>query len=183
MNSIESELEEEIKRLTFKMTNESVSVKFLQEFSGFSFEGVKIPLSPRGARINVPYFVAKFLLDKGVIEDFREEYPLSLQNLTNAVRNEIRSGDLQPIHPFFQLLMKENILSELSTDSQFSELELKRQRAKFQQLNKERISKLVKMVDNKEILNKKRSDLTESEKILFHRIASWVQYWNNMFTS
>ncbi len=183
MNSIESELDEEITRLTFKMTHESVSVKFRQEFSGFSFEGVEIPLSPRGTRIKIPYFIAILLLDKGVIEDFREEYPLSLQDLTNAVRNEIRSGDLQPIHPFFHLLIKENILSELSIDSRFSELELKRQRAKFQQLNKERVSKLVKMVDNKEILNKKRVDLTESEKILFHRIASWVQNWNNMFTS
>ncbi|NHJ02074.1 MAG: hypothetical protein EAX86_08005 [Candidatus Heimdallarchaeota archaeon] len=181
MDGYETELDEEMTRLAFQMSHEPISVKFIQEFSGFSFEGIKIPLTPRGSRISIPHFIAIYLAEKDIIEDFTEEYPLSLQSLTNAVRNEIRSGDLQQIHPYLHLLAKEYLLSELQIESSYSELELKRQRAKFYQLTKERLSKLVKMADNKNLLSKKRTDLTASERILFQKIANWVQCWKNVY--
>lgn len=171
----------ELERVRFQLTESSVSVKFLQSFSGFSFEGINVPSSSEGSRIEVPYFIAEILQKKSVIEDFRMNFPITLQDLEGAVRREVRVGELQPLHPYFHILLKDLVLLMEDKDSQFSELEQKRQKTKFNQLTHERISKLVKMTDSRKALAQKKKNLTSSEQVLFEKIVDWIQNWKAAF--
>ncbi len=175
------ETTKEFERVRFELTESRVSVKFLQDFSGFSFEDIKIPPSSKGNQIEVPFFMAEILRKESVIEDFRKDYPITLQDLEGAVRKEVRTGELQPLHTFFYILLKDLGLLVEDKDSQFSKLEKKRQKTKFNQLTNERISKLVKMTDSKKLLDQRKRNLTASEKILFEKIIGWIQSWKAEF--
>ncbi len=175
------EMAYELERVRFELTESSVSVKFLQDFSGFSFEGINVPPSSKGSRIEVPFFIAEILQIKSVIEDFRMNFPITLQDLEGAVRREVRVGELQPLHPYFYILLKDLVLLMEDKDSQFSELEQKRQKTKFNQLTHERISKLVKMTDSRKALAQKKKNLTSSEQVLFEKIVDWIQNWKAAF--
>ncbi len=175
------EMASELDRVRFELTESNVSVKFLQDFSGFSFENINIPSSPKGTQIDIPYFIAEILRKKSVIEDFRMNFPVTLQDLEGAVRKEVRAGELQPIHPYFHLLLQDFVLSMEDKDSQFSELEQKRQKTKYNQLTHERISKLVKMTDSRKVLAQKKKNLTSSEQILFTKIVDCIQNWKAEF--
>ncbi|UCG90448.1 MAG: hypothetical protein JSU57_01580, partial [Candidatus Heimdallarchaeota archaeon] len=124
----EVEIASELERVRFELTESKVSVKFLQDFSGFSFENINIPPSSKGSQVEVPYFIAELLRKKSVIEDFRMNFPVTLQDLEGAVRKEVRMGELQPLHPYFHILLQDFVLSMADKDSQFSELEQKRQK-------------------------------------------------------
>lgn len=171
------EMIRELERIRFELTESSVPVKFVQNFSGFSFENVNIPASSRGSQIEVPYFIAEILHKKSMIEDFKSNFPITLPELEGAVRKEVRVGELQPLHPYFHILLKDHFFLMEDKDSQFSELEQKRQKTKFNQLINERISKLVKMTDSRKMLAQKKRNLTSSEQILFDKIVNWVQKW------
>ena len=175
------ETAKELERVRFELTDSRVSVKFLQDFSGFSFEDIKIPPSSKGNQTEVPFFIAEILRKESVIEDFRKDYPITLQDLEGAVRKEVRAGELQHLHPFFYILLKNIDLLVEDKDSQFSELEKKRKQTKFNQLTNERISKLVKMTDSKKLLDQRKRNLTASEKILVEKINGWIQSWKAEF--
>ena len=117
-----------------------------------------------------------------IIEDFTQDIPSSLQDLNTILRSELRSVELQPLHPFLHILMKELIFSKKVEDSTFSELENKRLKSKFNQLMIERISKLVKMADSKTAPTRKKGNMTASEHILFKKIVDLVQSWKDEFT-
>jgi hypothetical protein len=171
-----SSLAKELERIRFDLLEGNVSVKFLQDYSGFSFEGISIPAASKGSRVEVPFFIAEILFNNSIIEDYLDDFPSSLQDLTNAVRNEVRSGKLQPLHPFYYILAKEIVLNEEDQDSQFDEVELKRKESKYNQLINERIAKIVKMADSRAPLPR-RSNLTSSEKILLIKINELIQSW------
>lgn len=175
------EMASELDRVRFELTESNVSVKFLQDFSGFSFENINIPPSPKGTQIDIPYFIAEILRKRSMIEDFRMNFPVTLQDLEGAVRKEVRAGELQPIHPYFHLLLQDFVFSMEDKDSQFSELEQKRQKTKYNQLTHERISKLVKMTDSRKVLAQKKKNLTSSEQILFKEIVDRIQTWKAEF--
>ncbi|MHA2245080.1 MAG: hypothetical protein ACXADY_08935 [Candidatus Hodarchaeales archaeon] len=175
------EMARELERVRFELTESSVSVKFLQNFLGFSFEGISIPSYSKGSQIEIPYFLAEILRKKSVIEDFRMNFPITLQDLEGTVRKEVRVGELQPLHPYFYILLKDLVLLSEDKDSQFSELEQKRQKTKFNQLTHERISKLVKMTDSRKVLAQKKKNLTSSEQVLFEKIVDWIQNWKAAF--
>ena len=175
------EMASELERVRFELTGSNISVKFLQDFSGFSFENINIPFASKGSQIDVPYFIAEILRKKSVIEDFRMNFPITLQDLEGAVRKEVRVGELQSLHPYFHLLMQDFVLSVEDKDSEFSELEQKRQKTKYNQLTHERISKLVKMTDSRKVLAQKKKNLTPSEQILFKKIVDCIQNWKAEF--
>jgi len=175
------EMASELERVRFELTGSNISVKFLQDFSGFSFENINIPFASKGSQIDVPYFIAEILRKKSVIEDFRMNFPITLQDLEGAVRKEVRVGELQSLHPYFHLLMQDFVLSVEDKDSEFSELEQKRQKTKYNQLTHERISKLVKMTDSRKVLAQKKKNLTSSEQILFKKIVDCIQNWKAEF--
>ncbi|MFX0016768.1 MAG: hypothetical protein ACFFB2_17195 [Promethearchaeota archaeon] len=175
------EMARELERVRFELTESNVPVKFLQDFSGFSFESVSIPASSKGAQIEVPYFIAEILWKKSLIEDFRANFPITLRDLEGAVRKEVRVGELQPLHTYFNILLKDLFLLMEEKDSQFSELEEKRQKTKFNQLTHERVSKLVKMTDSRTVLTQKKKNLTSSEQILFDKIVELIQDWKAEF--
>jgi len=68
------EMASELERVRFELTGSNISVKFLQDFSGFSFENINIPFASKGSQIDVPYFIAEILRKKSVIEDFRMNF-------------------------------------------------------------------------------------------------------------
>ena len=175
------EMASELERVRFELAESKVSVKFLQDFSGFSFENINIPPSSKGSQIEIPYFIAELLRKKSVIEDYRMNFPITLQDLEGAVRKEVRVGELQSLHPYFHLLLQDFVLSMEDKDSQFSELEQKRQKTKYNQLTHERISKLVKMTDSRKVLAQKKKNLTLSEQILFKKIVDCIQNWKAEF--
>ncbi|MFX0085044.1 MAG: hypothetical protein ACFFAU_05160 [Candidatus Hodarchaeota archaeon] len=177
----QSEIASELERLIFELTESKVQVKFIQPFSGFSFEGFTVPNATKGSRTKVPYFIAEVLLAHSLIEDFTENIPTSLQDLNAMLRSELRSGELQPLHPFLHMLMKKNVFSKEIKDSAFSELENKRLKLKFNQLMIERISKLVKMAGSKPVPTRKKGNMTASEQILFKKIVDLVQFWIDEF--
>lgn len=175
------EIAKNLERIRFELTESSVPIKFVQNFSGFSFEHISIPASSQGSQIEVPYFIAEKLLKRSMIEDFKSTFPVTLPELEGAVRKEVRVGELQPLHPYFNLLLLDHFLLMEKKESQFSELEQKRQKMKFNQLINERISKLVKMTDSRKILAQRKRNLTYSEQILFDRIVDWIQNWKAEF--
>ncbi|UCG00408.1 MAG: hypothetical protein JSW11_12255 [Candidatus Heimdallarchaeota archaeon] len=175
------EMMKELERIRFELTESNVSVKFLQNFSGFSFEHINIPASSQGSQIEVPYFIAEILHESSMIEDFKSNFPISLPELEGSVRKEVRVGELQPLHPYFNVLLKDHFLAMEEKESQFSELEQKRQKTKFNQLIQERISKLVKMTDSRQVLAQRKRNLTSTEQILFDKIVDWIQNWKAEF--
>ena len=175
------EIARNLERIRFELTESNVPVKFVQNFSGFSFEHISIPASSQGSQLEVPYFIAEKLLERSMIEDFKSAFPVTLPELEGAVRKEVRVGELQPLHPYFNLLLLDHFLVMEKKESQFSELEQKRQKMKFNQLINERISKLVKMTDSRKILAQRKRNLTNSEQILFDRIVDWIQNWKAEF--
>lgn len=179
----QSELVSELARLKFEQTESKVKVKFIKEFTGFSYESFDIPRSTKGSRTEIPYFIAEVLFDRSIIEDFKKDIPTSLQDITAILRSELRSGELQPVHPFLHTIMKNIVLSEELKDSSFSEMENKRRKSKFNQLTAERISKLVKMADKQTTSTRKQINMTVSEHILFNKIVDLVQYWKDEFIS
>lgn len=179
----QSELVSELARLKFEQTESKVKVKFIKEFTGFSYESFNIPRSTKGSRTEIPYFIAEVLFDRSIIEDFKKDIPTSLQDITAVLRSELRSGELQPVHPFLHTIMKNIVLSEELKDSSFSEMENKRRKSKFNQLTVERISKLVKMADKQTTSSRKQINMTVSEHILFNKIVDLVQYWKDEFIS
>lgn len=179
----QSELVTELARLKFEQTESKVQVKFIKKFTGFSYEGFNIPRATKGSRTEIPYFIAEVLFDRSIIEDFKKDIPTSLQDITAVLRSELRSGELQPLHPFLHTIMKNIVLSEELKDSTFSELENKRRKSKFNQLTVERISKLVKMADKQTTSSRKQINMTVSEQILFNKIVDLVQCWKDEFIS
>ncbi len=179
--SAQLEMANELERVRFELTEGNVSVKFLQNFPGFSFENIKIPYLSKGSQSEVPFFIAEILLKKSVIEDFSEDLAIDLQDLEGAVRREVRAGELQPLPPDFHMLLKDIILIKEEKDSQFSELEQKRQKTKFNQLTHERVSKIVKMTESRKLLAKKKRNLTKAEQVLFEKIVDWIQSWKAEF--
>jgi hypothetical protein len=146
----ESELDLELKRVLFEFTDSLVSVKFNSKFSGFEFLGVKIPTVSEGSRVELPYFLAEKLFQEKLIEDFSDSFPLSLQDLTMAVRKEVRQGEVQPIYPFLYTLFNHRNTDNTSEASHYTEIEMNRQKDRMNQLSSEYIlmQKIHSIVDN-----------------------------------
>jgi hypothetical protein len=176
----QSQMATELERIRFEFTESKMIVKFLQTFAGFSFENITIPPASKGSHLEIPYFIAEILREKSIIEDFSTDFSNSLQDLTGAVRSEVRSGKLQPIHPFFNTLIKEYTFTEEDQDSQFNEVEKKRKTSKFNQLVHERVAKIVKMADSRGPLPRK-SNLTSSERLLLTELREIVHSWKTEF--
>ena len=51
-----SEIGSELERVKFDLTESKVPVKFIEEFSGFSFEGITIPAMSQGGQVEIPFF-------------------------------------------------------------------------------------------------------------------------------
>jgi len=166
----------------FEMTERKISVKFIKNFPGFDFWGVKVPSVTENSRSDLPYYIARLLLKDEIIEDFKSSFPISLQELTTAVRKEVRQGEIQPIHPFFHMVFKKLILEESTDDSPYNEKEMKQKKAKLTQITSERLAKLVKMADSSNI-NTKRMNLTASEQILMEKIRRWIVDWKELINN
>ncbi len=173
------ELELELKRILFEFTETPISVKFSKPFAGFDFGGIKIPSATENSRMDIPYFIAELLWREDLIEDFKNNFPFSLQELTAAVRKEIRQGEVQQLHPYFYSLFNEQVLKSTVNDSDYDEIELKRQKDRFKQLITERLSKIIKLSDSNE-LNTQKLNLTASETILMKKLHSWVVNWKSL---
>ncbi len=179
IQSEKMELELELKRILFEFTNSSISVKFTSPFTGFEFGGINIPSTTENSRIDIPYFIAEILLKENLIEDFRNDFPLSLQELTAAVRKEVRHGEVQQLHPYFYSLFSEQVIKSDINDSHYDEIELKRQKIRIKQLITERLSKIIKLTDSNDF-NPRKLNLTASEVILMTKIHSWVVNWKSL---
>lgn len=182
IESKQTQMAKEIERVRFELTESKIHVKFIKKFSGFNFEGIVVPPASKGSHLEIPYFIADFLRKQSIIEDFTLEFPTSLTDLTRTVRSEVRLGKIQPLHPFFNVLVKEQILAEndIGEDSQFDEVELKRKQSKFNQLIHERATKIVKMAEASGTAPRK-TDLTLSEEILYKKLIDLVQSWKAEF--
>ena len=173
------ELELELKRILFEFTNSPISVKFKKPFSGFEFGGIKIPSVPENSRLEIPYFIAEILLKEDLIEDFRNDFPISLQELTAAVRKEVRHGEVQQLHPYFYSLFGEQVAKLNVNDSHYDEIELKRQKDRIKQLIAERVSKIIKLSDRSDF-DPLKYNLTASEAVLMKKIHSLVVNWKSL---
>jgi len=179
--TIESqEMRNEYIRLEFEFMEHKIPVTFCENFSGFKFSSISINPAIKGTNDEIPLYIAEFLFRKGIIEDYTSEYPTQLQDLTNALRNEVRSGELQKIHPFFYLLINPHLDSSEKQDSRFNELEIKRLISAFTKLSTERVSKIIKMTERKDI-NVQKSNLTVTEQILFQQLITIIKTWKKEF--
>ena len=95
------------------------------------------------------------------------------------MRREVRHGEVQQLHPYFYSLFNEQIIKSDVNDSDFDEIELKRQKDRFKQLITERLSKIIKL-SNSNAFNPKKLNLTASEEILMKKIYSWVLNWKSL---
>jgi len=161
------------------MTERKISVKFIKDFPGIDFWGVKIPSTTENSRLDLPYYIAEALYQEEIIEEFGSSLPTSLQELTTAVRKEVRHGEIQPLHPFFHTVLKKQVLKGSTDSSPYTEKELKQKKAKLNQITSERLAKIVKMADSTEI-NTKRMNLTASEQILMEKIREWIVDWKEL---
>ncbi|MHA2237624.1 MAG: hypothetical protein ACXAB2_04535 [Candidatus Hodarchaeales archaeon] len=175
----QTELDLELKRVLFEFSNSLVSVKFNSRYPGFEFLGIKIPAVLEGSRIEIPVFIAEKLLKENLIEDFSDSFPVSLQDLTTAVRKEVRQGEVQSVYPFLYSLFKHQNLKNSSETSHYNEIELKRQKDRMKQLIKERLAKIIKFADSDRIKLSKLN-LTASEQILMQKVLSIVDNWKKM---
>ena len=182
MPSKNAEIVMEMERLQFELMESKIRVKFLVPFTGFSFEGIKIPSAPKGGQLEIPLFCAYYLFNKGIIDDYTADFPVSLKDLTAALRNEVRSGDLQSLHPFFHVLINDFVYNADSDDSHFTQLERKRQRTTYNKLLSERFAKLVKMSNRKEMISRK-SNLTSTEYLLYYKLSEWLRGWKDFLGS
>lgn len=171
----------ELERLRFELLETKIPVTFRRDFSGFSFEGVSVPAVSRGSQLEIPYFMAQILLVDEVIEEFTLEFPDSLQELTGAVRNEVRSGQLQPLPRFFNLLLKDLVLNDQDPDSDYGEVDYKRKRAKYLQLLQARVTKIVKMADGMQRIPRKHN-MTAEEQVLFNKLQEIVGAYKHLLT-
>ncbi len=171
-----SELDLDLTRIMFELTDQPISVKFIKTVPGFDFGGVKIPSASENSRLDLPYHIAEILLQENLIEDFTDSFPLSLQDLTTAVRKEVRQGELQSLHPFFYALLNKQLTNNKADNSHYNEIELKRQKARFKQLMFERLPKIIKFAEAEDF-NPQKLNLTASETVLMQRIHSWVSSW------
>ena len=176
-----SELVLDWARIMFELAEQSVSVKFIQSFPGFDFGGVTIPPTSENSRMDLPYYIAEILLQENLIEDFSDSFSLSLQDLTSAVRKEMRQGEVQSLHPYFYALLNKRFSSNKTDSSHYDEIELKRQKDKVKQLIFERLSKILKFAEV-ESFSPQKMNLTASEAILMQRIHSWVSSWKKLVT-
>ncbi|MHA2289633.1 MAG: hypothetical protein ACXABG_12690, partial [Promethearchaeota archaeon] len=152
---------------------------FKKVFAGFDFGGIKLPSTSENSRLDVPYFIAEVLLKDDLIEDFRNDFPLSLQDLTAAVRKEVRHGEVQQLHPYFYALFSEQVMKSNINDSHYDEIELKRQKDRVKQLITERLSKIIKLSDSNNF-DPRKLNLTSFEAVLLKRINSWVVNWKSL---
>ncbi|MHA2113030.1 MAG: hypothetical protein ACW98W_16245, partial [Candidatus Hodarchaeales archaeon] len=79
-------------------------MKFIKDFPSFNFGGISIPSASENSRLDLPYYIAEILYQEGIIEDFKSSFPISLQDMTTAVRKEVRQGEVQPLHPYFHMV-------------------------------------------------------------------------------
>jgi len=163
----------------FEMTESKISVKFIKNFPGFDFGGVKVPSAIENSRLDLPYYIAESLSQEKIIEDFEYLFPISLQELTTAVRKEVRHGEVQPLHPYFHTIFKKFVLKGSVDNSPYTEKELKQKKAKMNQITSERLAKLVKMADSTNF-NTKKINLTASEQILMEQIRKWIAEWKEL---
>ncbi len=163
----------------FEMTEKNISVKFIKDFPGFNFGGVKIPSATKNSQLDLPYYIAESLYQEEIIEEFKTSFPISLQELTTAVRKEVRQGEVQPLHPYFHTIFKKLVLEGSTDSSPYTEKELKQKKAKMNQITSERLAKLVKMADSTS-LNTKKMNLTASERILMEKIQKWIVDWKEL---
>ncbi|MCK4848149.1 MAG: hypothetical protein KAT16_03915 [Candidatus Heimdallarchaeota archaeon] len=175
----DTEIGLDLQRAMFEMTESKISVKFIKNFLGFDFCGVKIPSTTKNSRLDLPYYIAELLFQEEIIEEFKSSFPISLQELTTAVRKEVRHGEVQPLHPYFHTAFKKLVLEESDDNSPYIEKELKQKKAKMTQITSERLAKLVKMADSAN-LNMKKMNLTVSEQILMEKIRKWVVEWKKV---
>ncbi|MHA1215503.1 MAG: hypothetical protein ACTSPG_09400 [Candidatus Hodarchaeales archaeon] len=174
------EMKFELERILFEFQEEKVQAKFKEDFPGFTFGGISIKPIASGGQELIPYFIADYLYEKGIIEDFRQNFPTKLQDVANSLRSELRTGELQKVDQFFHIMMRDIIMEKEGKESQFTELELKRIKSSFQKLTAERVSKLIKMTERKDI-NIRKSNFTNSERILFRQILLLLKAWKNEF--
>ncbi|MHA1978700.1 MAG: hypothetical protein ACW98I_17490 [Candidatus Hodarchaeales archaeon] len=176
LHSEQMELELELKRILFEFSDSPISVKFNKNFAGFEFGGITIPSAAENSRMDIPYFIAEILFKESLIEDFKSDFPLSLQELTAAVRKEVRHGEVQQLHPYFYSLFSEQVVKSDVDDSHYDEIELKRQKDRVKQLITERLSKIIKLSDSYDF-NPQKLNLTASESVLMKKMHSWVVTW------
>jgi hypothetical protein len=176
-----SELELDWARIMFELTEQPISVKFIKSFPGFDFGGVKIPPGSENSRLDLPYYIAEILLQEDLIEDFSDSFSLSLQDLTSAVRKEMRQGEVQSLHPYFYALLNKQFSNNKADSSHYDEIELKRQKDKVKQLVFERLSKILKFAEV-ESFDPQKMNLTASEAILMQRIHAWASSWKKLVT-
>lgn len=177
----QAEFLSELERLRFELLESKIPVTFRRDFTGFSFEGISVPVVSKRSQLEVPYFIAEVLRDNEVIEEFSLDFPDSLQELTGAVRNEVRSGQLQPLPPFFNLLIKDLVLIDQDQDSDYGEVEYKRKRAKYLQLLHARVTKIVKMADGTQGIPRK-PNMTAAEQVLFDKLREIVEAYKQLLT-
>jgi hypothetical protein len=177
----QAEFLSELERLRFELLESKIPVTFRRDFSGFSFEGVSVPAVSKGSQLEVPYFMAEVLLDDAVIEEFNLDFPDSLQELTGVVRNEVRSGQLQDLPRFFNLFVKDQVLNDQDSDSDYGEVEYKRKRAKYLQLLQARVTKIVKMADGTQRIPRK-PNMTAVEQVLFNKLREMVDAYKQLLT-
>lgn len=163
----------------FEMTERDILVKFIKDFPSFNFGGISIPSASENSRLDLPYYIAEILYQEGIIEDFKTSFPISLQEMTTAVRKEVRQGEVQPLHPYFHLVYKKLALEESVDSSPYTEKEFKQKKAKLTQITSERLAKLIKMADSPKI-NAKNMNLTASEQILMEKIHRWIVNWKEL---
>ena len=166
----------------FEMTERNISVKFTKDFPNFDFGGVKIPSTSENSRVDLPYYIAEILYREGIIEEFESSFPISLQELTTAVRKEVRQGEVQPLHPYFHMVFKKLVLGKSVDNSPYTKKELKQKMAKLSQITSERLAKLVKIADSPKI-NAKKMNLTTSEKILVEKLQKWITSWKELIVN
>ncbi|WP_455464502.1 hypothetical protein [Candidatus Hodarchaeum mangrovi] len=180
-STVESqEMKNENIRIEFEFLEYKIPVTFREDFSGFKFSSISINPATKGTNDEIPLYIAEFLFRKGIIEDYTKEYPTQLQDLTTALRNEVRSGELQKLHPFFYLLITPHLDSSEKQDSRFNELETKRLISAFTKLATERVSKIIKMTEWKDI-NIQKSNLTVTEQVFYQQLRTIIKTWKKEF--
>ena len=172
----------DLQRALSEMTERNISVKFIKNFPSFDFGGVSIPSTSENSRLDLPYYIAEILYQEGVIEEFKSSFPISLQEMTTAVRKEVRQGEIQPLHPFFHMVFKKIVLEEPADSSPYTEKEMKQKKAKLTQITSERLAKLVKLADSTNI-NTKKMNLTASERILMEKLQKWIIEWKELIVT
>ncbi len=169
-----NELDLIIKRTLFEQEEKNVKIKLLKDVH--EFELVKKFGSFKSEDlVEVPLWIAKFLVEKGFAKFSKEVKELDISDLQRILWKEKKDQKLSPLdYDFYQ-----NLKQYIELLDEGDEEELMKVKTLTKDIIAVRLSKIMKLASRGENSKKMLENMTEEEKWLHKRIESTFTVWLN----